>query len=71
MIPAATEEDVTYIVGKNQANKIVENRKFAVGITRQEDDDPTIIGVRRDFNAGIQQRDMPDITVEITQIAAP
>ena len=66
MIPAATEEDVTYIVGKNQANKIVENRKFAVGITRQEDDDPTIIGVRRDFNAGIQQRDMPDITVEIT-----
>ena len=65
-LPAATEEDVTYIVGKNQANKIVENRKFAVGITRQEDDDPTIIGVRRDFNAGIQQRDMPDITVEIT-----
>ena len=34
MIPAATEEDVTYIVGKNQANAIVENRKFAVGITR-------------------------------------
>ena len=66
MIPAATEEDVTYIVGKNQANKIVENRKIVMGITRQEEDDPTIIGVRRDFNAGIQQRDMPDITVEIT-----
>ena len=71
MIPAATEEDVTYIVGKNnQGNKIVENRKLVMGITRQEEDDPTIIGVRG-FNAGIQQRDMPDITVEITQIAAP
>ena len=54
VIPAATEEDVTYIVGKNQANKIVENRKLVMGITRQEEDDATVIGVRRDFNAGIQ-----------------
>ena len=53
-LPAATEEDVTYIVGKNnQGNKIVENRKLVMGITRQEEDDPTIIGVRG-FNAGIQ-----------------
>ena len=52
-LPAATEEDVTYIVGKNQANKIVENRKLVMGVTQVEED-ATVIGVRRDFNAGIQ-----------------
>ena len=41
-----------------------------MGVTQVEED-ATVIGVRRDFNAGIQQRDMPDITVELTQIAAP
>ena len=54
IIPAATEEDVTYIVGKIQANKIVENRKLVMGKARQDEDDATVIGVRRDFNAGIQ-----------------
>ena len=54
MIPAATEEDVTYIVGKNQANKIVENRKLVMGKARQDEDDTTVIGVSRDFIASIQ-----------------
>ena len=34
IIPVATEEDVTYIFGKNQANKIVENRKLVMGKAR-------------------------------------
>ena len=69
MIPAATEEDLTYIVGKKQASKIVEKRKGNMGAAGQGEDEPTVIGVRRDFNAGIQQRDLPDVTAELTQIA--
>ena len=69
--PTHTEEDVTYIVNKKQSNKIVEKRRSNMGGQRQDTlEEPTYIGMKLDFNAGIQQREVNrDVTAELTQIA--